>query len=142
MTSKGKTATYTALDGIAKGIQITFMVLSTKGDGISRENFDKQIMDWIELTCGSFISNTNLTSHNQLLFYDKEAQNLHSSITEISFDEYYGYRCAINSITNHICTLIKKIQPLEFPSSAQYIETESKQDVDIDIQTIIEKKAI
>jgi|GEM_PF-2083261 len=51
-------------------------------------------------------------------------------MTEIPFEEYYEYRCAINSIANKIRTLIEKIQLLKFPSSANYMEDKSTQNAD------------
>lgn len=108
--SKGLRADYEGLDLIAKGIGLIFMLISTDSKPISKEEFDKKIYQWINVTLGSYIKNTKTLSMHELLVYDKYNDILSQDTSEILLENYYGVKYNIDRNVERLKELVNKIK--------------------------------
>lgn len=115
ISTKDCKVSYEGLDLIANAVNNTFMLLSTNGNYIEKEEFDKKIFQWLNAMLGSYISNSKLNSKCEIKFYDKFKQEFSKSAYEIKIKEFYGYKGNTKEITERMKELIDVIESIKIP---------------------------
>lgn len=124
ISKKSGVVEYEGLHLIAQGINMTFMLLSTSGKALGREEFERKIYEWLSLSLGSYLKSISTKADHQLYFYDRNNGKLVSEITALKFLNYYGYQYEFNRLMTNGDKLIDSIEAINL-KSAYEDETES-----------------
>ena len=116
ISKKGGVVEYEGLDLIAKGVGLTFMLLSTSGKAISKEEFDKKIFTWLSNTLGSYLKKNRSKSMHEVLVYNKSTQQILQESSEIKLHNYYGYNAYVKERKDELLKLIYIIQVIDLPA--------------------------
>lgn len=112
---KGYNLDFESIELLAQSTLSTQMLIATKENGQTKQEFDSKIFQWINLTSGGLKNKKLLAKHN-LLFYDQEKKILSDTLSKIYMDEYYYFKKHVTKIKNQIIELIKKIDNIKLNS--------------------------
>lgn len=115
ISEKGFTVNYYGLELIAKGIEMTFMLLSTQGKYITKKNFDEKVINWLKITLGEYLSSSYNKSNHEISFYLKSEQKFCKHIDEINILESHGYKSLKDEYIKQIRDTKAEIDKIKLP---------------------------
>lgn len=107
---------YKYLEQISHSVVYTQMLLGTKGNSISKVDFDKKIFGWIDLTSGGMLKSVFQHAKHELVFYNQETNEYSSIMSECHITEYYNYKKYFQDYRNNCIKLIKAIDSIKLPT--------------------------
>jgi hypothetical protein len=127
---------YNCLELISESVIFNQMLLGTKGNSISKVDFDKKIFDWIDLTSGGMLKSFFQHAKHELVFYNQETNKCSPTMPECYITEYYGYKKYLRDYRDSCINLIKAIDNIKLPTH-DIVEPRGKGN---DITTIIDER--
>lgn len=122
ISHKGYLVKFEGLNLIAKGVELTFMLLSTNGKAIEREDFDRKIIKWIEITLGDYLNSVSPRSKHEIMFYIKSEQKFSKSIREINILHFHGYKSLSDKYYKRIKEVTNRISKIQLPTHTRHKE--------------------
>ncbi|MGE4282836.1 MAG: hypothetical protein AB7G87_03870 [Clostridia bacterium] len=127
---------YKCLELISESVIFSQMLLGTKGNSISKVDFDKKIFDWIHLTSGGILKSVFQHAKHELVFYNQETNKYSPTISECHITEYYSYKKYLQDYKDSCIKLIKAIDSIKLLTHDIVKSKEKENDITTTIDEI------
>lgn len=114
--SKGAIIDFEGLALISKGVGMTMMLLSTQGDFISKEQFDRKLYNWLKVTLGSYLKGNESKASHMLYVYNQDDGEMKAKRYAIKIEDFFVYKKKLDQLNKESLSKINFIKEYQFES--------------------------